>query len=169
MAFKSRWSAELRAACLEVVLERGWTATAAHAAAVAGRLQYRGENVPAAPELPVGTVRDWARLERSERSQVAAAAAGPDVVLSRHLAELSGMLDRERAKTRRALARGKATPEAIGRLARAGLEVAKLARALQSPGSSPRLNGAEDGASSTSSAAPAEPGFIDGLAATADA
>lgn len=164
MAFKRRWPIELRDACIGAALDRGWTATAVHAAAVDGRLQHAGQLLAPA-DVPIGTVRDWVRVARAERGQLEAAAAGPDAVLSRHVAETVALLDRSRAKTRRALERGKAGAPEIAALARAGVEVARLVRAVHGPGSS--STGDE---SARKPPAPDEPpvqtgGFVDALAA----
>lgn len=176
MPFTSRWPDGVKAAAVALVLERGWTAREAWTAALEGKLQHKGQTLAPARGLPLGTVRDWARIARLERAQLAAAAAGPDAFLSRHVGELVGMLDSERAKARRRLAAGKAGPDVIGQLAKAGREVAQLARAIQPRSGSPRLNGADDGgdapargSSAGKSDTPAEGSFIDALAAQPDA
>lgn len=171
MAFKRRWSLELRDATIAAALDRNWTAREAWAAAVDGRLQLGGENIPPADGLPIGTVRDWVRVARAERGQLEAAAAGPEAVLSRHVAETVALLDTSRVKVRRAIGRGRAGAKDVAELARAGVEVARLVRAVHGNGSS---SSAEDGSSAAPAAAdgPVQTGgagsFVDALAAAAD-
>lgn len=161
MTFTRRWSKELQAAILDRILESGWSAPQALEAARAGALQWKGKTLPPA-DPPLSTVRDWARVARRDREEAAAAAAGPEAFLTRHLGELVGLLDTDRAKIRQKMRGGKAGSAEIAAAAKAGVEVARLAKAVREP--NPSKAPVQTGAAAAQSDTP----FVDALAGEDD-
>lgn len=173
MSFPRKWSPDLQLAVFLVVFDRGATARAAHELATAGtlpQLEPGQPRLPAAPELPLKTVQDWCRHERARRRQLERARAAPAEVIGEAAARLASLHDREVTRAERRASRGQLEPGTIAKLARDAIEIARLARAVQT-GRLPAdpADASSSGAAAgpnTSSDAPA--GFLEGLAAAAD-
>jgi hypothetical protein len=154
MAFKSVWSEELKRAVVVAQLDHGLTAREASDAAHRGELPGIGRGVAPAP-IGVAYCRDLASDERRKRKLEEEARKAPGEIVGAALGRLAAMLDQETQKAERKARQGKVDPAQIQALARAGLEVAKLARAAQEP------------ARKSAGAAPQKPDgddFIGGLA-----
>lgn len=164
MPFTPRWPTELRDACNYVVIELGETATVAHQRAVAGTLPQLkpGATRPdAQPDLPIGTVRDWAREAKVRRRQVQAAAAGPRELLTGTVARLNALFEREVKRAEVQAARRVIEPDRIERLAKAGLALERLSRAVSGKGGPVPEEGAKTAKPDAASAAGS---FLDALA-----
>jgi hypothetical protein len=136
MPFERRWSDELKRAVVATVLDHGLSVPRAVELARAGELPGIGHGVPAAPGLPVATVRDYVTDERRRRKLEEAGRAAPEEVVGRSLGVLTAILEREVDRAAAQARKGKVSPDHIVKLARAGAEVAKLAR-LTSGGKAP--------------------------------
>jgi hypothetical protein len=149
MPFAPQWPEPLRAAMLRAILERGLSAPRALELAAAGQL----EPGLAAGAPPLGTVRDWARLERMRRRAETVATAGPAAVLAGTVARLTAVLDRDIQRLSQSTK--PADPKRVAEIARAGQEIAKLLRAIgpETPPAAAEPPGAPAG------------GFLAGLAA----
>jgi hypothetical protein len=136
MPFERRWSDELKRAVVAAVLDHELSVPRAVELAHAGELPGIGRGVPAAPGLPVATVRDYVTDERRRRKLEEAGRAAPEEVVGRSLGVLTAILEREVDRAAAQARKGKVSPDHIVKLARAGAEVAKLAR-LTSGGKAP--------------------------------
>jgi hypothetical protein len=136
MPFERRWSDELKRAVVAAVLDHELSVPRAVELARAGELPGIGRGVPAAPGLPVATVRDYVTDERRRRKLEEAGRAAPEEVVGRSLGVLTAILEREVDRAAAQARKGKVSPDHIVKLARAGAEVAKLAR-LTSGGKAP--------------------------------
>lgn len=133
MAFARKWSDELLAAVVAAQLDHGYTARQAAAAAQAGELPGAGREVPAAP-IGDAYCRDLASAERRRRKQLETARQAPGEIVANGLAQLAAIFDQEVNRAAAQARRGRVDAEKIVRLARAGSEVAKLAKIAQGPG-----------------------------------
>jgi hypothetical protein len=149
MPFAPQWPEPLRAAIIRAILERGMSAPRALQLATAGQLEPGLE----AGAPPLGTVRDWARLERARRQAERVATAGPAAVLAGTAARLTAVLDRDIHRLTHSTK--PADPKRVAEVARAAQEIAKLVRAI-GPEAAPV-------APDTGKTQP--PGFLEGLAA----
>jgi hypothetical protein len=156
MPFERRWSDELKRAVVAAVLDHEMSAPRAVELARAGELPGIGRGVPAAPGLPVATVRDYVTDERRRRKLEEAGRAAPEEVVGRSLGVLTAILEREVDRAAAQARKGKVNPDQILKLARAGAEVAKLARLTSGTGKSAPAKGSTKGEQA--------PDFIGGLA-----
>jgi hypothetical protein len=154
MPFERRWSDELKRAVVAAVLDHELSVPRAVELAHVGELPGIGRGVPAAPALPVATVRDYVTDERRRRKLEEAGRAAPEEVVGRSLGVLTAILEREVDRAAAQARKGKVSPDHIVKLARAGAEVAKLARLT---------NGASSPAKGSTKGEQA-PDFIGGLA-----
>jgi hypothetical protein len=173
MAFPRKWSEDLQRAVFVVVFDRGASARAAHDLATAGtlpQLEPGQPRLPAAPELPLKTVQDWCRHERARRKQLERARAAPAEVMGAAAGRLAAIHDREVTRAERRAARGQLEPGTIAKLARDAIEIARLARAVQT-GKLPADPGDASGAAAGTSgdtASDAPRSWIEQLAAAPD-
>jgi hypothetical protein len=130
MGFERKWSDELKQAIVAAVLDHGMSVPQAVRAANAGELPGRGRGVPAAP-IKVAYTRDLVSDERRRRKLQESARAAPGEIVGRSLGRLAAILDREVERAESQARRGKVNPDHILKLARAGVEVAKLAKQAQ--------------------------------------
>jgi hypothetical protein len=156
MPFERRWSDELKRAVVAAVLDHEMSVPRAVELARAGELPGIGRGVPAAPGLPVATVRDYVTDERRRRKLEEAGRAAPEEVVGRSLGVLTAILEREVDRAAAQARKGKVNPDQILKLARAGAEVAKLARLTSGTGKSAPAKGSTKGEQA--------PDFIGGLA-----
>jgi hypothetical protein len=156
MPFERRWSDELKRAVVAAVLDHELSVPRAVELARAGELPGIGRGVPAAPGLPVATVRDYVTDERRRRKLEEAGRAAPEEVVGRSLGVLTAILEREVDRAAAQARKGKVNPDQILKLARAGAEVAKLARLTSGTGKSAPAKGSTKGEQA--------PDFIGGLA-----
>jgi hypothetical protein len=132
MAFKSVWSEELKRAVIVAQLDHGMTAREASDAAHRGELPGIGRGVAPAP-IGVAYCRDLASDERRKRKLEESARAAPGEIIGAAVGRLAAILDRETSRAETQARKGRVDPDQITKLARAGVEVAKLARAAQEP------------------------------------
>jgi hypothetical protein len=156
MPFERRWSDDLKRAVVAAVLDHQMSVPRAVELARAGELPGIGRGVPAAPGLPVATVRDYVTDERRRRKLEEAGRAAPEEVVGRSLGVLTAILEREVDRAAAQARKGKVNPDQILKLARAGAEVAKLARLTSGTGKSAPAKGSTKGEQA--------PDFIGGLA-----
>jgi hypothetical protein len=145
MPFERRWSDELKRAVVAAVLDHEMSVPRAVELARAGELPGIGRGVPAAPGLPVATVRDYVTDERRRRKLEEAGRAAPEEVVGRSLGVLTAILEREVDRAAAQARKGKVNPDQILKLARAGAEVAKLARLTSGTGKSAPARGSTKG------------------------
>ena len=136
MAFERKWSDDLKRAVVAAVLDYEMSVPKAVAAAHAGELPGAGRGVPGAP-IPVATVRDLVTAERRRRKLQESARAAPEEIVGRTIGVLAAILDREAERLEAQARRGKCKPADIVAVARAGAEVAKLAKLVGNAPSSP--------------------------------
>lgn len=137
MAFARRWSDELLTAVVAAQLDHGMSARQASEAAHAGELPGIGRDVPAAP-IGQAYCRDLASEERRRRKQLETARQAPGEIVASGLAQLAAIFDQEVARAAAQARRGRVDAGKIVQLARAGAEVAKLAKIAQGPGGKPQ-------------------------------
>lgn len=144
MAFRAKYSAEQRAAAVRAVLEYQLSYREASRRAHRGELPGAPDDLPAfdmGPEY----LGDLVRAEKQRRGVQERAASSPEEIMRETLGVLAERLDREVRKLQK---RRRVTGDEITGLAKAGREVASLARAvhgLPQPrvgGPKPRENGA---------------------------
>jgi hypothetical protein len=169
MAFQTKWSRDVKRGVLAAVFEREWSRKRAHAAAVAGDLPQLepGEPRPLpAPGLPFSTVGDWCRHESARRAKVATAAAAPDVVMAGTLSELIAIHQRAVKRAAGKAARGTLGGDELSKLARAGVELVRFSRAVNTKGANGESEPVPTGAPAVNTNT--APGFLEGLAAAPD-
>lgn len=169
MPWQTKWSADVKAGVFAAVFDYGVSAVRAHELARSGELPQLKPGDPrpaAAPGLPLGTVRDWLRHERVRRRRVEVARAAPNAVLSDTVARLAALLEREVSRAERQSAQNRLKPELVRDIARAGLELQRLAAAAGKTGGGARSNEDYAGKSASGGAGKPEPErtWLEGLA-----
>lgn len=173
MPWPTKWSADVKAGVFAAVFDHECSAARALELARAGQLPQLEPGKPrpvAAPELPLGTVRDWLRHERVRRTRVEKARAEPAAVLGDSIGRLAALHEREVTRAERMSRTGKLKPETLRDLARAGIELQRLA-AVAGKGaarSNEPLPDASTAAPTGSSSAAPERSWLEGLAASPD-
>jgi hypothetical protein len=158
MPFRAKYSDAQREAVVRAVVDYGLSAAHATRLANRGELPGASDDVGAFAIGPY-YVGDLVRREKQRRATQERASSSPEEIMRETLGVLAERLDHEVRKLQRQRRR-KTTGEEISALARAGKDVAALARAVnglpQPSTAKPKTNGNGDGESG---------GFLDALAA----
>jgi hypothetical protein len=142
------------------MLDHGMTAAQAHGAANRGELPGIGHGLAPFP-VPLTTVASWGTEARRDRRATEVAGRAPATVLEVLCAELTAELERQVKRMRSRRKPDKLSPDEIGKIARAGVEVAKLRKMIDGAGGQGRAQG-----NGTASAETPEPaGFVEQWAA----
>lgn len=149
-AFKRRHPIEYEQACAAAMLDHGMSAPEAHRAMCAGELPGIGSDLAAYSGAPVATVAQWGTQARRRRRAEEIARSDPAEVLGETIGVLVSIHRAELDRVRLAASRPGANSEKIagrlGALAKAGREIAALARVVQAPASrEPDKAPAQDG------------------------
>lgn len=170
MPWPTKWGSDVKAGVFAAVFEHGCSVARATALARAGELPQLKPGDPrpaAAAELPAGTVADWVRHERARRRMEERARAAPASVLSSTVGRLAAVLERETGRIERASQQNRLDPDRVRDLARAGLELERLARAIGKDGgngSSAPVQTGKDAARAGDAGDAAPASFLDALA-----